>query len=237
MSITKLVLGSGLALAVLCGTAAYATPIDVPAPGAVLDLNGQPIPTAYTPYQAVFTATQTTSNITFGFRDDPAFIYLDWSGVVWDQDPATNLLSNGSFEGGTWTSGGNTLAPVGWTYANPYNIADTWGVDCYTAPARNGSCQWLDGAHGSYDYITQAISTVIGHRYAIRFWAYADNSADGNGEGPANWQQTGNNATDLLVYAGAVPDFASVPEPAGLGLFGVGVLLIGCVSVLRKRCA
>jgi len=48
-----------------------------PPTGAILDLDGTPIPHTYTEYSVNFTATATTTNVSFAFREDPAFLFLD----------------------------------------------------------------------------------------------------------------------------------------------------------------
>src|ERR1700754_43905 len=81
-----------------------------PAPGAILDLNGTPVPHTYTQYTTTFVASQTTTNISFAFREDPAFLGLD--DVVVQIGAGPSLLTNGGFESGA----GGKNAPVGCNY-------------------------------------------------------------------------------------------------------------------------
>jgi hypothetical protein len=67
-------------LALLLGHQTYANPCPpgnpptncAPPPGAILDLNGTPVPHAYQQYTTSFTATNASTNISFSFREDPA---------------------------------------------------------------------------------------------------------------------------------------------------------------------
>ena len=74
-----------------------------PPTGAILDLNGTAIPHVYTQYSVNFVAASTSTNISFAFRDDPAFLLLDNVSVTTGGGP--NLLLNSDFD----------LGPVGAT--------------------------------------------------------------------------------------------------------------------------
>src|SRR5215510_8177675 len=73
------------ALACLLADRAFANPCPpgnpptncAPPSGAILDLAGTPIPHTYQQYSVNFIATNTTTNISFAFREDPAFLGLD----------------------------------------------------------------------------------------------------------------------------------------------------------------
>lgn len=218
MNKTKsLLLLAGLAAVTAFAATACATPI--------LDLNGQPMPSAYQQYTVGFTATQATTNITFAMRDDPAYIYLDTIVAASSGAPAVNLLTNGDFEGGTTAGPGSVRVPDGWQYLASSDTGDST-VKCKEGDEQAGSCAWSDGSDGGYDGITQAIATTIGDTYQISFWAYADD------DGSRTWQ-TG--TSDLMVYAGAVPSLTGVPEPAPLGMFGLGLLMLGGFVTVRRR--
>src|SRR6516225_3970580 len=139
-----------------------------PPAGAILDLNGTPIPgggngITYQQYMVDFTATFKSTAITFAFRDDPADISFNEASVTDLTTPSGNLLTNGNFTGGVYTDNGNPFTPVGWTYANPFGSVSGGVVSntCAPDPLGNSTC-WFDGAPQGYDEISQTIATTNG---------------------------------------------------------------------------
>ena len=228
-------LGPLAALALLLANQAYANlcppgnpPTNcAPPAGAILDLNGTPVPHTYQQYSVMFTATDATTNISFSFREDPAFLGLDDVSVTTGGGP--NLLVNPGFEAGIV---GNN-APVGWTYLNAFGAAAAGVVSTNPSPGpHTGVDYYRDGAVQAYDGITQAVATAIGSTYTISFWL-DDNSAlttFSRLSTNRNETGTGGNGIDLLVYAGTIPTLA--PEPASLVLLGSALLGLG---ILRRR--
>ena len=87
-----------------------------PPNGAILDLNGLPVPHQYTNYTVNFVATNSTTNLSFAFREDPAFLFLDDVSLTDVTNPSGELVLNGGFESGP--SGAS--APTDWTYLNSF---------------------------------------------------------------------------------------------------------------------
>jgi hypothetical protein len=211
----------------LAGTAS-ATPINQPPPiNPVLDLNGTPVPHSYQLYSVNFTAAVVNTNISFAFREDPAFLFLDDVSVTDTTHASGNLIVNGGFESGPVGSS----APTGWTYLNIFGA--TFGGNVEANGPHAGSNAYVDGAVQAYDAITQVIGTNVGDNYLISFFL-SDNGGlttfsrlSTNGD----VTDTGGNGIDLLVYAGNGIPVGAVPEPASLALLGTGVAAL----IARRR--
>ncbi len=197
-----------------------------PAGPVILDFNGTPVPHTYTSYSTSFVAASALTNLSFAFREDPAFLELD--NVVLTTGGGSNLVVNGDFESGP----SGVQAPTGWTYLNIFG-AFAGGV-VNTSCGTGGSRCYFDGAVQAYDSITQAIATVVGQTYNLTFdlndngglTTFSNQSTNGNVTG------TGGNGIGLLVYAGNLPTPATVPEPATLAIFGLGLAGLG---LMRRR--
>lgn len=214
-------------MAGLIGNQAFAQTNEPPPAGPViLDLHGTPVPHTYTSYSTSFVASSALTNLSFAFREDPAFLLLD--NVVLTTGGGPNLVVNGDFE----TGPSGVSAPTGWTYLNIFGAFA--GGQVNTGCGTGGSRCYFDGAVQAYDSITQAIATVIGQTYNLTFdlsdngslTTFSRQSTNGNVTG------TGGNGIDLLVYAGNLPTPATVPEPATLAIFGLG---LAGLSLLRRR--
>jgi uncharacterized repeat protein (TIGR01451 family) len=166
--------------------------------GAILDLNGTPIPgggngTTTQTYTVDFVAKVTNTTITFAFRDDPAFISFSNASVIdLAVEGGGNLLLNGNFSGG--------LSP--WTYSDQFGVQAGGVVSNSCAPAF-ATC-WYDGAVQAYDAISQTIPTTIGDTYRISF-SIAENCGCGSNFSRLSTNgdvtDTRGNGIDVTVYA------------------------------------
>jgi hypothetical protein len=190
-----------------------------PPAGALLDLNGLPIPgggnSTYQQYTVDFTASIESTAITFAFREDPAYISFTNVSVTDNAVPnGPNLLQNGDFSGGTYTNNGNPLTPNFWIFSNQYGATASGVVQSGTGECYTASFCWFDGSVQAYDAISQTIPTIIGHTYHIVF-SVADNSQCGTctfSDLSTNGDNTspGGNGKNVTVYAqGGLPPAGS----------------------------
>jgi hypothetical protein len=210
---------------------------------------GGPTPANYTLFTTSFVAAQAFTTVNFAFRETPAFFGFDDVSVV-AHGGSTNLLVEPGFEGSSGVVGSNF--PVGWgRWIQAIDTSAIGQIASTAAPygcsrgAHGGSIFWCDGSVQGYDGIYQTIATLIGTTYDISFWL--------NDDCGCNWRGTGTDPgdqIDALVYAlngvnttpldtttiGNPPPPpgppSSVPEPATLALFGVGLVGFG---LLRRR--
>ena len=243
----KLVLASSI-LAVSVNAQAQTPP-----PGALADLGanagfGTPTPSTTTPYSFNFVATQSTTTVSFAFREVPAYFALS-SPSVTPQGSSSNLLVDPLFTGSTAgqyvpTNWGRWIQPIDTSaigrVATPTNPYACGGI----APGGNINF-WCDGSVEGFDAIYQNLATTAGNTYTISF-----NLADNSG---AYWQQATTSTyqgIDMLVYASngipagttsecptcaPAPPPPSVPEPSTWSLLGLGLAGIGLGLQRRRR--
>ena len=217
--------------AAMCAPGAFAQANNDPPPsGAILDLAGQTVNHGPATSESVaFTADLTSTDITFAFREDPAFIsFSDVSLTNLSTGSLTNLITNGTFAGGS---------SAGWTYANIYG-ATFGGVGSTDCGGGLASC-WYDGAVQAYDAIDQFVGTIVGDNYLLSF-VYSDNGTlttfsqlSTNGD----TTDTNGNGIDILAYAqaGLPPAGTVTPEPDSLWLMSTGAVMLAAAFYYKRR--
>jgi hypothetical protein len=224
----RTLLGSVAVISLGTTGAALAQPFNEgPPSGALYDLAGQTIDHgAAVEYSTSFVASSTSTEITFAFRDDPAFLFFSNSSVSTGGGP--NLLLNGNFMGGTYSMGANGAIPDDWTFQNQYNATFFGMVE---------SGEWVDGSVQAYDSLSQYITTVIGQTYTISFFltedsgdtTYQDLSTNGD------ITDTGGNGIDVLTYTTANFNINQVPEPASFVVLAAGLLGLAAMRRTQAR--
>jgi hypothetical protein len=201
--------------------------------------SGPPLTYPYTYYSQTFTATQTSTTVTFAFRNDPLSFFFDDASVALSSG-GPNLLADPGFE--TATVGGNS--PAGWTYLAQSGVqcCDGFVINSYDAVGNvagntnspgdpnSGLNFWTDGVTGGYDGLAQTIATTVGDQYTVGFYLGGDNIYSG-GYRP-NFDPP---YLDVYVYAGEAftsSTFNGVPEPASWALMLAGFAGLG--AALRK---
>lgn len=211
-------------------------------PYEILDLAGSPIMSDPTEYSVDFTATTSTSTVTFAFRHDPGFFHLYHPSVT-DATTAdsTNLLVNSDFTEGGDTSPFDPDPVPEWTVLSQ----PTEFPQYFVYQSVGGGV--IDGATQSYDGIAQSFATTVGDTYNVTF-GLQEIQADMVGASiyqpvstNGDTTDTKGNGIDLLVYAGAgAPDFSAVPaadagSSATLGVIAFAMLAVPVLARSRRR--
>ncbi|CAF1048617.1 unnamed protein product [Adineta ricciae] len=136
-------------------------------PGEILDLLSKSASVTYTHYTYNFTATDSSSTLSFIANGDSGgkggFYWLLDDVFVNDLNTSTNVLTNGDFETGDLS---------GWSqYCNNDGNCKNTGYYAHTTTnsCRSGNYCVYDSC-GNYDYLYQSFSTVIGNYYFISYY-------------------------------------------------------------------
>jgi hypothetical protein len=212
---------------------------DPPPTGAILDLGGAETGTSALSVNhgtavtesVSFAAALSSTDITFAFREDPAFIsFSNVSLTNTTTGSSTNLILNPNFALGSGES------PTDWTFVNVYG-AEASGVVSSDCGGGLATC-WYDGSVQAYDAIDQFVATTLGDTYLLSF-QYSDDGglttfSDLSTNGDTT--NTGGNGIDILAYAqaGLPPAGGATPEPSSIILAATGLLSMFGVRRQRK---
>jgi hypothetical protein len=228
------------ALSLALSAPAYAVGMNNgPPAGAILDLNGTPVPHSLTSYSVDFSASLLSTSISFALREDPAFLILTNVSVVDLTAGSGNLLTNGNFSAGVYFDPvtGNTRVPVGWTYQNTFAATFSGEVRTNSSDCLGASSCWYDGSVQAYDAISQSVDTIVGHDYRISFQLgdtgnlsiFSRLSTNGD------TSTVRGNGVDLLVYAQADAVQPGVPEASTWAMMFLGFAGLGFMGYRRSR--
>lgn len=182
----------------------------------------------FTQYTHQFTATGTSTYLTFLFRHDPAYWTIDDLSFRSNAALNTELLSDEGFESGA-------LSPS-WMFVGQENLPAGGLVSPYVT--LSGNYAWRDGAVGGVDGFAQRIATTIGQTYTLSYWLEGDAGNDAWFAVYAGAPVSTYNGFTILYdgnqapggEAGGITDV--VPEPSTYALMALG---LGVVLVFRKR--
>ena len=129
----------------------------------------------WTHYSYTVTASSSSTTITFGFRQDPAYFDLDDVSVT---PISTELVVNGGFE---------SALSSGWT--------DNASGSQFATIIHSGSYSYRTGPTGTEKYLSQILATTAGQTYAFTFWLYNQTSVK-----PPFWERS-NRKLDFVSVA------------------------------------
>jgi hypothetical protein len=109
----------------------------------------------------------TTATISFAFRNDPNYWYLDAVSVT--NSSGQQLLLNGGFEL-------NSGSLVDWVYCNPQGSTNPGSVS--GANPHSGSYSYEDGSTGALDYLSQTFHVQLNGVYTVSFWLTSVGTSD-----------------------------------------------------------
>ena len=158
-------------------------------------------------YTYSFTATDTNTQLSFLFRQDPAYWYFDDVSVK-AAGSSTNLVTNPGFENGSVS--GNANQPVNWSLIGTAGL-NAAGV-LSSSGAHTGTGDWYDGAVDGFDGLAQTITTVPGTTYTLSFWLKTTSALSGT-QAPSTSPDSSSSVEQFLVYAGALPGGLTVTPP------------------------
>ncbi len=119
----------------------------------------------YTHYSFNVTAVNTTTYLSFFFRQDPS--YWGFDDISFTGSNGVNLVSNGGFETGSYSSwslvGQQGLGAAG-------RVASGSPNSYYYGNPHSGNYWWYDGSVGGWDGIAQAVSTTPGQQYTLSYY-------------------------------------------------------------------
>ncbi|HEX7370998.1 MAG TPA: PEP-CTERM sorting domain-containing protein [Rhodanobacteraceae bacterium] len=129
--------------------------------------------------------------------------------------------------GGYSVDGGNTIDHFGTPTHFGYYLMTSNGTTFYSLPTLNGNGDTRMVAFEGTDGPNQSVVAPGVGGSGLRGGPFVSN------EFIQGWEDGGD--FDYQDYVVLVSDVRPVPEPAALGMFGLGVLLIGGFVVLRRR--
>ena len=175
----------------------------------------------WTQYTYTVVATESTSSMTFLFRQDPAYWHLDSVSVKKGAGP--NLLTNGDFSSNPFAIN-RTSGPWRFVGQPGLNAAGAWS----NYPGQDEQPgMWGDGAVGGVDGITQTINTTIGDTYNVSFYLMGEAGTPSIFAAYFGTIPTSYGGINLVDASGN-----AVPEPSAISLLALG---LGGLAMMRRR--
>lgn len=175
-------------------------------------------PNVYQQYTYTFTASTSSTQLSFLFREDPDYWSFDDVSLT-AANSSTNLIANPGFENGAVATTNGTSQPNSWSLIGSLGLTAA-GV-LTEGGQHSGSWCWYDGALNGFDGLAQTVATVSGTTYTLKFWLESSGSAN-NGllsgiQAPTTSPDTtSSDVTQFLVYEGTLPGGLTVTPPSPL---------------------
>lgn len=125
--------------------------------------------TTYASLSFNYIAIANVTRISYALRRDSGYFGIDDVSIRDTAAPTIELLSNGGFENGNFSSWTHCFQTGSPSIGSVESTASGISYGAYTFVARSGNYYYLGGATVNAEYLSQTFPSIIGHTYIFSF--------------------------------------------------------------------